>query len=150
MSIPISTVPLARAFNQSLGMGQQMRARVQQLRTASSLGPTERALYLTLQRELSEAMTLWASAAAMPGLVAYARAELGDGTLDLVAELIAARSAAQTLRDWIFTNFPREAGSGAVLTHTYSQEGVATPLTFSVAATAGFRAAADAFIAALA
>jgi len=51
------------------------------------------------------------------------------------------------LRNWINTNFPRDAGSGAVLTHTYSQAGLPTELQFQIADLAAFRTQADAFLA---
>jgi hypothetical protein len=101
--------------------------------------------YLTLQARLSEAIVRWGELAIVPGLAAYAQAQYGNPSLDIAAEFTAMRNAAITLRDWIFNNFPRDAGTGAALVSTYAQDGTASELTFTSAQTAGFRTVADSF-----
>jgi len=83
----------------------------------------------------------------VPGLAEYAKTQYDDAALDIAAEYTAMRDAAIALRDWIHTNMPADAGSGAVLLESLNADGSLSPLTVSSAASAGFRTEADAFIA---
>lgn len=147
MSFPASQDTLAGALSDASSVANRLKFLAQQLRDASAAGATGRAAYLNLQARLSEGITRWATLAAVPGLAAYAQAQYGNASLDIAAEFTAMRNAAITLRDWIHTNFPKDAGSGAALVYTYTQQGVPSELTFSIGQTAGFRTQADAFAA---
>jgi len=64
-----------------------------------------------------------------------------------VSEYTAMRTEALALRDWIFTNIPRDPGTGAVLISTVDEGGNEVPLVVTSGQSATFRAQADAFIA---
>lgn len=147
MAYPASQQTLANSLDTASAIANKLKSFIQQMRTASAAGPTGRQGYLTLQARLSEALTSWQQISGVSGIGAYAQAQYGNGSLDIAAEFTAMRNAATALRDWINTNFPRDAGTGAVLVHTYTLAGVPTELTFTTAQTAGFRTAADAFTA---
>jgi hypothetical protein len=149
MAFPASTETKERAWKALRAAAVRIEAAVQSLYDQSLAGPTSREGYLNLQRQLSESLDIWALAAGVPGLQAYARDQVDNPTLDLVAEYIAMRDAAIGLRVWIFNNIPRDAGSGAVLTHTISLEGVRSDLMVSSAAVGPFRQQADTLLAAI-
>lgn len=73
-------------------------------------------------------ITEWDVYASTPGLAQYAKDQLNDQTYDIVAEYNAMRTAAIALRDWLDANIPAEP-------------------SYTPAQTAGFRTAADAFLA---
>ena len=146
MAFPASTVTKQIAWERITKRAVSVRGLAQRLRNQSAAGATERQEYLNLQKQLDLAVVEWDSASGTPGLQAYARDQIDDPTLNLVAEYQAMRAATITLRDWIFTNIPRDAGSGAVLTHTVDQAGDRIALTVSTAATQTFRDAADVFL----
>lgn len=139
----------AQNLNNGLAMvnatANKLRGRVQTLSAASAVGATSRQQYLDLQRSLDEAISTWVAVAALPGIVAYAREQFDNPAMDVAAEFAAMRNAAITLRDWINTNFPRDATTQAVLVYTYSSSGVPTELTFTTGQTAVFRTQASAF-----
>lgn len=147
MSFPASQNTLASALAEASSIATRLKFLASSLRAASAAGVTGRTAYLNLQARLAEGITKWASLAATPGLAAYAQAQYGNPGLDIAAEFTTMRNAAITLRDWVHTNFPKDAGSGAALVYTYTQDGVPTELTFTSAVTAGFRTQADAFTA---
>ena len=124
-----------------------MNASVQRLRDQSAVGATSRSSYLSLLAQLGAAVNRWAAIAAISGMGAYAQNQYGSGTLNIGAEFTAMRNAAISLRDWIFTNFPKDAGSGAVLVTTVDTNGVQTALEFTSQQVSGFRTQADAFVA---
>lgn len=150
MAWPASSQNLAEGFALVNATANKLKQRVQALSTASGAGPTSRQQYLDLQRSLDEAITRWSQVGALPGIVEYARAQLDNPTLDVVAEFTTMRDAAIALRDWINTNFPRDATSQAVLVYAYNAAGIPTELTFTSGQTATFRAQANAFTATVA
>ena len=121
---------------------------VQRLRDESNVGDTYRYKYLELYHMLTGFISNANSAAAVPGISQYAKDQFGDQNLDVAAEFSAMVAAATTLRNWIGTNYPTDAGSGAVLTYTLNTEtGKQEHLVFTKQQTIGFRTQADSFIA---
>ena len=147
MAYPASTQTLHDTLGRVNRTALTTQRQVQQLRNDSAAGDTIRQRYIDLQRTLDQAIKEWNKAASVPGIEAYARDQLQNQTLDLATEFSAMVTAATNLRDWINTNFPRDATTGAVLLKTVDTAGTETPLVFTTAQTAGFRTQADAFIA---
>jgi hypothetical protein len=78
-----------------------------------------------------------ATLGATPGIVAYAQAQKGNGTIDISAEATAVLSAIDTVTTWIATNYPRD-GSGYLLDRQIVGDAF-TYRVFSPATTAGLR-----------
>ncbi len=147
MAWPASTQTIVDAFQETNKKALGMKTRVQAVRDNSAAGPIDRNILLNLQRDLDTAIDLWNTAKAITGIVQYAKDQFADQALDVAAEFNGMVNAAITLRDWIFNNFPTDAGTGAVLVHTVDIEGAVTHLTFSSAQLATFRTHADTFTA---
>jgi hypothetical protein len=60
-----------------------------------------------------------------PELVAYAKAQESDTNLDINTEYTVVRASLVDLRDWLITNFPKDA-SGVCSTHTINAVNGAT------------------------
>lgn len=152
MAWPASRTILFDRFTSLNRTALRLRAQVKEVRDKAVAGPVVRQTLLELQRYLDDGYDRFAAIGSLPqadrdALVAYARDQFNDPALDVVGEFVAMRDGALALRDWINANFPRDAVTGAVLTVTVDANGLATPLTFTVAQLAGFVVQADAFLA---
>ena len=87
-------------------------ARIKQ--TAASLvasaSITRRAV-LDYANSLADSLAVLDSYVATPGLLAYARNELNDATIDLAAEFTTMRTQLVATQDWIVANFPKDASN---------------------------------------
>lgn len=131
MSYPASNQTLADALAGINRTALSAKAQAQALSTASAAGPVSRISVLELQRVIASAIAKLDTLSGTPGLAQYARDQFANQSLDVVAEFTTMRAAMVSLRNWINTNFPRDPGTQAVLTHTYDVDGVPTLLTFS-------------------
>jgi hypothetical protein len=86
--------------------------------------------------------------AAVPGIIEYAQAQKGDATLDVVAEAASMRANAIIVRDWIITNFPKDA-TGYLLKDTFDADGSISVRQFTSAQTVALQAALSASAAAV-
>jgi len=146
MSYPASIQTTHDAFASINNTAIRIKQRVIAVRNASAAGPIPRQEVLNLQLDLDRASDVF-TAPKPAGLVQYTKDQFNDQTLDVVAEFTTMNNAAIQLRDWIFNNFPRDAGSGAVLAATVDQDGNRVELTFSTAQLATFRTHCDTFVA---
>lgn len=133
MAYPASQTAAADAFAQINRTAIGVKAQATDLSTRSAAGPIPRHEVLELQRVCASAASRLQQLSTTPGLVAYAREQLDQPALDVAGEFAAMRSALIGLGDWINLNFPREAATQAVLTHTVDASGTYTPLMFSTA-----------------
>jgi hypothetical protein len=147
MAWPASQQTLDDALTQTSSTANKIKSLTQTIITDSLAGDVPRRTFVDLQRRLQAAITAWNNAAAVPGIVQYARDQYDNQTIDIAAEFIAMRSAAESLRDWIFNNIPTDPTDGAVRLETISQFGVFTPIMVTTAQSAGFRTEANAFVA---
>lgn len=146
MAFPASQQTLAAGLAEASQIASGLKSGVQRLRDQSAVGATSRAAYLGLLAQLGNAVNRWVVIAAIPGMGAYAQSQYGNAALNIGAEFTAMRNAAVALQNWIFTNFPKDAG-GAVLLTTVDVNGVQTSLEFTSQQVSGFRTQADAFVA---
>lgn len=146
MAFPASLNILQREFDQALNTALALKQNAQGIRNASAAGPVTRAAVLELWRQLGAALVIWNRAATTPGMAAYAKEQFNNPALEIGTEFSAMQAAADTLRDWLNTNFPRHA-SGALLLETADANGNRSNMTFTTAELASFRTQADAFIA---
>lgn len=149
MAYNASILTLQNAFLSVNASALKIKQNVSAVRNLSAVGPVSRNDVLVLLKQLSNAITTWSEAAALPGIVQYVRDQFGDQAKDVSSEFTAMLSAATTLRDTIHTNYPKDAGSGADLTLSTDINGNVVYLTFSPAQMSGFRANADTLIAAI-
>lgn len=147
MPYPASQTVAKNALDSVTVVALRLKGLAQTLRTQSAAGSTPRRSYIALQRQIQIGLDQWAVAAAVPGLAQYAKDQYADQNLDIVAEYQAMRSAAEALRDWIFSAIPTDAGSGAALLEVYDQGGNPTDIMVTTGQSAGFRTAADTFLA---
>ena len=66
---------------------------------------------LDYANNLADALALFDSLTATPGLLAYARTQEDNATLDLVAEYTAMRTQIVATQDWLVTNFPKDTSN---------------------------------------
>jgi hypothetical protein len=149
MAFPATTNTLAAALINIQESANKLRIAVQATRDASSLGDTSRLRYIGVLQTIKEALDIWDIETNVPGLAAYAQEQFNDGTFDIVAEYNNMRTLTVNLRDWIVTNMPTDAGSGAILLRTVDQDGVFSDLVFTSVQTENFRTEADALLAAI-
>lgn len=147
MALPISQQTLEDAFNSANNLALAFKAEVSRLHDASLAGPTSRRDYVALLRKAAGCIAAWQAAAGLTGIVAYARDQYGNQTLDVVAEYTAMISAVTAIRDSVFSTFPTDAGTGAWLIEQYDQDGLPTSLTFTTAQLATFRTLAQGYLA---
>ena len=76
------------------------------------------------------------TAAATPGLAAYAQTQISQPTYDPVADYNALVADLNAIIAWVTTNFPKDVG-GFVQAYTLNADGSRTPATFTSAQTAG-------------
>ena len=67
---------------------------------------------------LADGLTALDSYSAVPGLLAYARNELNDTTLDLTIEFTTMRAQIVAVQDWLVANFPKD-GTGKLIVYTF-------------------------------
>ena len=147
MSWPASKQTLANAFKEANDGAIRTKQFVTTIRDISAAGETPRKRVINLYLDLQRSITEWVIAKSLPGIVAYAREEFNDPTLDVATEFNAMQTSAETLRDWIYNNFPKDASSGAWLVTAYDTNGELINLTFTSSQLSVFRTHADTFLA---
>lgn len=123
----------------------KVKIQSQSLRNDLAAGNVASGRILAFFQYLRSERAALVTAAAVPGLAAYAQLEKNNNTLDVVAEFNAVISAIDGVSSWINTNFPKD-GSGFLLERTLGADG---PIerTFAPATTATFRTQLDGLIA---
>lgn len=139
---------LSRALEQIDDRAAALKLFAQQLRAECAAGntPSSRILdaYIILVQERAELV----AAAAVPGIVDYARTQKNNQALDVVTEFTAMVAAIDGVTSWLTTNFPKDA-SGYLLAKQFSGNTIVDRM-FTPAMTATFRTQLDALIATIA
>lgn len=139
MAFPGTNSTLATTWSDACAQAAGLKSLATVISTNSAAGPIPRQTIIDFLRALATGIVRWQSAAETPGIVAYAREQVDNPALDIVAEFNAMVNAAIALRDWIVANFPKDAASGAWLVATFGSDGRPTSLTFTTAQLAQFR-----------
>jgi hypothetical protein len=142
------TTSLEPVWAAMLGQASRVKRKAQSLR-AATLSPCTATLILSTVRDIINARTAMQALSSTPGLEAYGRTQINNPTLDLAAEFATMIAAINNVRDWVFNNIPKEAGTGYLLTQTISTELVVTEREFSSVSLGGLRTVLDALIAAI-
>lgn len=146
MAFP-TQLSLSAALRQAQDDAAQLKAYVQQVSNATAAGNVSANLVIELHWKMIWVKARFDAAAAVPGLAAYAQAQLGNPSLDIAAEFSAMVAQVVATRDWIITNFP--SAGGYIQKDTLDASGV-TVRQFTPAQTAGLRTVLDALIATIA
>ena len=150
MAFPATSTTNHDAWLEITRTAQNIKDRVQSLRDLSASSSVPRQFFIQQQAALTEALNSWSAIIAASdnaALQEYARGQVNDPTLNIVAEYVAMRDAAIDLRQWIFDNMPKDAGTGAALTFTTTLEGTTAPITVSTVQSQVYRDKADVFLA---
>lgn len=139
-----STNTLDAALRQAMGIAGDIKAKAQNLANAaaSGLGGDQIVwwpIYLTTQNNL---LTQCAS---VSGIGAYAQAQLGNATFDIVGAFTTMQAAIVSTIAWISTNFPKDV-NGNLLYVQYGS-GVFTYTQFTPGQLSGLVSALNALIA---
>lgn len=145
MAYPASKQTLEDTLKTVSNLATALKSEVGRISTQSETQPVNRQEFISLIRRLSGAIAAWNTAAALPGIAAYAQEQFGDATLDVAVEFVAMRDAAAAIKNNIESTFPKDATSGAWLVSDYDADGNPIPLTFSSASLATFRSLAATF-----
>jgi hypothetical protein len=139
---------LERAWAHARQYAGMVKANAQNVRALSLAGTLPSANVLALVSFLADAKIEFARVSSVPGLAAYARAQVDDPALDIAAEFTNMVSTLDGTIGWIVTNFPKDAG-GFLLAQTILASGRTQDRIFTAAATATLRTQLDALIAAI-
>jgi hypothetical protein len=137
---------LANAWELARQVAGALKTRSVNLRTLSAAGPATSTDILSFQTYLADTKAQLQTLAAVPGLAAYAQAQVNDNTLDVAASFTAMTTQIDACGSWVVTNFPKD-GNGFLLAQTFNGGGRPSDRTFSTATLAGFRTQLDALIA---
>ena len=133
------------AFTGLRMLASQIRQQSLSLRSSSAAGPTGFPSILAYLQSLKAQRAKLATLAAVPGLAAYAQAQLGN-SIDIAAEYTAMLGGIDGCVTWMITNIPKD-GSSYLLGAQMDGSGNVTDRTFTSAELAGFRTQLDALIA---
>ena len=147
MAWPASQEYLVQTFTEANQTALRIKERTQDLRDRSAVGDLDRRFIFSHHQKLIEAINIFNTAKATPGIVQYAQDQFNDPTLDVTAEYTAMLDAATSMATWVVNNFPTDATTDALLMQKFGVGGVAEPLVFTTAQLAGWRTEADALIA---
>lgn len=126
-------------------LAASVKGRAQALRTASAAGPVTAQQVLDLTVLLAEARARFVTASQVPGLAAYAQDQVGNPSLNVVAEFNAMMVQIDATVSWVRTNLPNDGTY--LLAVTLGADGRYAWRTFQSAVTAGLRTQLDALIA---
>ena len=136
MAFPSAT-PLATALQHILAETASLKVFATNRVATLAAGSQTADYILDIHTKMVKVDAMLATAAATPGLAAYAKAQFDNESLDIAAEFTALRAAVQAVRDHVETAVPKD-GSGYWLLHQFVAH-VVTPRTFAPANTATLR-----------
>lgn len=141
---PLTDNTLVAAFQRSNNIIKDIKKQTLAISVVQDINRVE---FLRYYERLTGAVNTLNTAKTIPGIAAYAQAQLNDPALDVAAEFTAVVDAIETLRVWIVANFPVGAG-GALLYHTLNEStGELVNMQFTIAQLATFRSEAAVLLA---
>ena len=141
---PLTDNTLVAAFQRSNNIIKDIKKQTLAISVVQDINRVE---FLRYYERITNASITLNTAKTIPGIAAYAQAQLNDPALDVAAEFTAVVDAIETLRVWIVANFPVGTG-GALLYHTLNEStGELVNMQFTVAQLATFRSEADVLLA---
>lgn len=137
---------LAKAWAMLRSFAAAVKRDAETVRASSFAGPIGSSAILGWLTRLADYRAELVRYAAVPGLAAYAQAQINNPSLDITAEWTAMRNQMDAARDWAVANFPKD-GNAWLLASQFNAQGRTTDRQFSTAALAAFRTQLDSLIA---
>jgi hypothetical protein len=150
MAFPSSTGShqqnLSQAWDMARDAAGAIRSRSVSVRDRGQAGTLLAYEVIQLAQTIADSIDLFANAAALPGIVQYAQAQISDPNIDIVAEFTAMNNSAIATRNWIISNFPQD-GSGYLLFYKFDANGRILNRTLTTGQVAALVPILDALIA---
>jgi hypothetical protein len=143
MALDTSTLTLSSALERALRQAQSIKRIAENASATANAGNVDAYWALALLDNLKGADGVITTAGGLPGINAYAQAQLG---VDAVAEFTAVVLAIRSARDWLIAALPKDGG-GFLLLETMNATGDRGPRTFTKAQTVQLRNRLDALAA---
>lgn len=131
-----STSTLADALANARSAATSIKAQAQALLAQIAAGSTSAAQLIAVPGYAAQWVTALNSYAAVPGMQAYAQAQLGNATLDITTAFTNMVSAIQAVASWLTANTPKDV-NGNLLVMQYDANGNIVYATFTPAQLAG-------------
>lgn len=147
MAWSTATTP-AEAYSAITSEIRSLKITATDLKAKSAAGTLRRDEAANFAPRLDNARALITQMMAVAGLDAYVKNQTNNPAYDTITEGNARVTAIVDMRNWLMLNFPTGAGS-MLLEKSYDANGQFVMGTFTAAATAGFRAQIDTFLAGL-
>ena len=141
MAYPTSRIRrmVARSFTNADSTAIRLRRLSNTWIAQTAAGPVPATLILDdILEELKSSRISLIDSRDTPGILAYAREQFDDITIDLPTEFTAMLAALDAVITWIFDNFP-VAASGHLQRFTLEADGTLTDRMFTATQTAGLR-----------
>ena len=103
-----ATNSLADVWRRVRAQAAQVKAASASLRVSAAAGPISAWQILAYTDELRQARARFAQASGVSGLLAYARDQIGNQSLDLAAEFTAMTAAIDSVIAWVVANLPND------------------------------------------
>lgn len=124
------TIGLGRQYDRVQDEAVRLKTFSQTAKATLQRGPVDGNLIIHIMTTIVAGIVVLDDVAAMAGIVEFAKDQENDPTYDVAVEFTAMRAAAVSVRDWIITNFPKDAG-GFILKDTLELSGAVTVRQFS-------------------
>lgn len=145
MAYPASTSVPAQTLDAVDRLALNLKAFCQRRKAEMAAGNVPSTTIFDVVINLRSARSQLQAAASVPGIAAYAQAQKGNPSLDIVAEFTAMVNAIDGVVSWVVANFPKDGTGTYLLAQTMGAEGP-VDRQFSPAQTAGLRTALDSVI----
>lgn len=151
MAFPSSTGTkkdsLSEGWRAARNLAANVKNRAQAVRAFSQDGVLTGFHIIEFSSLLAGAKDSWNEIKAIPGMGQYAKDQVGDAALDIVAEFNAMLAAVDSVLSWIVANVPNDGTY--ILIVTLGSDGRYAYRTFTAGQSSGLRAALDTLIAAI-
>jgi hypothetical protein len=150
MAFPSSSGTVQQSLSEAWHLAREYAGTIKQqatnIRNVAVSGNIASGTILQFSRQLANVKAEFQRIAAIPGIGAYAQAQVDNENLDISAEFTAMVNAITSTIAWVTANFPKD-GNGWLLAQSISAEGRTVDRTFAPAATVNLVAALDSLIA---
>jgi hypothetical protein len=139
---------LVQAFATLRGLAGAVKSRSVVLNTACAAGNVGSTALLDFAVFLADCKATMQAASSVPGLAAYAQAQINDPTFDIAASFVDMMTQINSTSAWFVANFPKD-GSGFLLAKSFTGDnsGRTQDRQFTPAQTATLRTVLNALIA---
>ena len=144
MTFPV-TNSLVIELQNAVEVATRMKAYATEASAAMAVQSVSANQVIELMIDVQDAINVWTTTQSASGIAQYAKDQYDDQNIDIAAEFITMKTAAQNVITWIEGNFPKD-GNGYILKDKIVSGGLDVRI-FNTAATTGLRASLDALAA---